>query len=99
MTLPIGRTNEEDLVSSEQVARVDLVGHVIETGVVAVGDDGLALALEGFEVAHNATAEEGGAVGKGGLVDDDFGRHRLRRPEHSHIALSPSSSHRRRCSG
>ena len=73
MTLPIGRTNEEDLVSSEQVARVDLVGHVVKAGVVAVGDDGLALALEGFEVAHNATAEEGGAVGKGGLVDDDFG--------------------------
>ena len=44
MTLPIGRTNEEDLVSSEQVARVDLVGHVIETGIVAVGDDGYAQA-------------------------------------------------------
>lgn len=59
-------------VAPEYVPRVDLFFHVVEAGVVAVGDDGLALLLEVVEAVDNFAAEERGAVGEGRFVDDDF---------------------------
>ena len=61
------------LVSAEDVARVDFVFHVIQAIIETVGDDGMTLRLEVFEVVDNLAAEEGGAVLKGWLVDDDLG--------------------------
>ena len=61
------------LVALEDVAGVDFVFDVVETGVVTVGDDGLALTLEGVEVVDDLGAEEGFSIVKGGFVDDDFG--------------------------
>ena len=61
------------LIAAEDVAGIDLGLHVVEGGVVAVGDDGGGLLLEGGEVVDDAAAEEGVAVGEGGLVDDDRG--------------------------
>ena len=61
------------LVAAEDVAGVYFLAHVVEGGVVAVGDDGVALALERLEVVHYAAAEEGGAVGERGLIDDYLG--------------------------
>ena len=60
-------------VSAEDVACVDFVFHVIQAIIEAVGDDGMTLGLELFEVIHDLAAEEGGAVLKGWLVDDDLG--------------------------
>ena len=40
-------------VSSEDVTRVNLLLHAVQTAVVAVGDDGLSLALELFQVVDN----------------------------------------------
>ena len=61
------------LVAFEDVAGIDFGGDVVEDGIVAVGDDGLGLGLEGGEVVDDKAAEEGAAVWKGGLVDDDLG--------------------------
>ena len=62
-----------DLVAAEDVAGIDLGGDVAEGVVEAVGDDGFAAGLEGGEVVDDEAAEEGGAVGERGLVDDDLG--------------------------
>ena len=61
------------LVAAEDVAGIDLGGDVAEGVVEAVGDDGFAAGLEGGEVVDDEAAEEGGAVGERGLVDDDLG--------------------------
>ena len=61
------------LVAAEEVARVHLFLHIVQLGVVAVGDDGLGLGFEGGEVVHYAAAEEGFAVLERGFVDDDGG--------------------------
>ena len=61
------------LVSAEDVARVDFVFNVIQAIIEAVGDDGMTLGFELFEVVDDLAAEEGGAVLKGWLVDDDLG--------------------------
>ena len=61
------------LISTEEVARVHLFLHIVQLGVVAVGDDGLGLGFEGVEVVHHAAAEEGFAVLERGFVDDDGG--------------------------
>ena len=68
-----GTTKVALLIAAEDVAGIDFGGHVVEGGVVAVGDDGGGLLLEGGEVVHHLAAEEGVAVGEGGLVDDDRG--------------------------
>ena len=60
------------LVTFEDVAGIDFRGDVVEDGVVAVGDDGVGLGLEGGEVVDHAAAEEGRAVLEGGLEDDDL---------------------------
>ena len=64
---------ELGLVAAEEVARVHLFLHIVQLGVVAVGDDGLGLGFEGGEVVHHAAAEEGFAVLERGFVDDDGG--------------------------
>lgn len=63
---------EKCLVPSEDVSRIYLLLHVVKVSVIAVGDDGLALCLEGVEVVHHLAAEESTAVFKCGFVDDYF---------------------------
>ena len=46
---------------------------VVETAVVAVGYDGVALGFEFFEVVDHLGAEEGLSVCEGGLIDDYLG--------------------------
>ena len=60
-------------VAGEEVAGVDAGSDVGEVGGGAVGQDGAAQALELGQVVDHTGAEEGGAVGEGGLVDDDGG--------------------------
>ena len=59
-------------VSPENIPRINLVLHIVEAGVISVRDDGLATALELLQVVDHEAAEEGAAVLKGRLVDDDF---------------------------
>lgn len=60
------------LIPFKNVPSINFVFHIIEAGIVAVGDDGLALGFEGGEVIHYAAAEECAAVFEGWFVDDDF---------------------------
>ena len=60
-------------VSAEDVACVDFVFNVLKTVIETVGDDGMTLGFELFEVVDNLATEEGGAVLKCWLVDDDLG--------------------------
>ena len=57
------RAGKMQLVAFKYVAGVDLVEDVVQTAVVAVGDDGLALCLELGEVVDDLTTEEGLAIG------------------------------------
>lgn len=56
-------------IPPEDIPCVHFLFHVIQTRIVAVGDDGVALGLEGGEIVDYAAAEERGAVGQGRLVD------------------------------
>ena len=60
------------LIATEDVAGVDLILDVIKAGVVAVGDDGMRLFLECLKIVDDLAAEEGRAIGKSWLVDNDF---------------------------
>lgn len=61
------------LVATEEVAGVNFVLNIIKDGIVAVGDDGVALGLEGCKVVDHQGTEEGAAIGKSRFVDDDLG--------------------------
>ena len=60
------------LISSENIPRVHLVLDIIQTRIVSVGYNGLALPLEFVHVIDDPAAEEGAPVLKRRLVDDDF---------------------------
>lgn len=60
-------------VSSEYIPGIYLLLHIIKTGVIAVGDDGMALGLERRQVVDHIAAEEGGAVFERRLIDDNLG--------------------------
>ena len=57
----------------EDVSCIDLILYIVETRIIAVGDDGVGLGLELGKVVHYEAAEEGAAVFEGWLVDDDIG--------------------------
>ncbi len=60
------------LIPPKNIPSIDFVRDVVEGGVVAVGDDGGGLGLEGGEVVDDFAAEEGDAVFQGRFVDDDL---------------------------
>ena len=59
------------LIPTEQVAGVDFVLYIIQTAVVAVGDDGLAALFENVQIVHHFAAEEGSAILQSRLIDDN----------------------------
>ena len=61
------------LISAENVPGVYLVGNIFQTGIVPVGDDGIAHGFEGFQIVDDPAAEEGLSVLQGGLKDHHFG--------------------------
>ena len=63
----------QTLVAAEEVAGIDLVLDIIQTGVIAVGYDGVAAALELIKIVHHLTAKEGITILKRRLVDNDLG--------------------------
>ena len=58
------------LVPTEYISCIDLLLYIIQTSIIAIGDDGMALGLEGFEVVLYFTTEEGAALFQGWLIDD-----------------------------
>ena len=63
----------DDLVSSKDISCIYLILYIIQTSIVAVGDDGMALCLKGFEVVLYSATEEGAALFQGWLIDNDLG--------------------------
>ena len=61
------------LISSENVSSVDLILYIIQTSIVAVGDDGMTLCLEGFKVVLYSATKEGAAFFQGWLINDYLG--------------------------
>ena len=60
------------LIPTEQVAGIDLVLYIIQTAVIAVGNDSLTTFLKLLKVIHNFAAKEGAAILQRRLVDDDL---------------------------
>ena len=60
------------LVSLEDISCIYLLLDIIQTGIIAVGNDGLALCLESIHVVHHLAAKEGAAILQGWLVDDNL---------------------------
>ena len=58
----------KELVALEDVAGIDLVGHVGQTFIETIGDDDLRLLLEGFERIDYARTKEAGAGFERGLA-------------------------------
>ena len=65
------------LISSEDVSCIDLFLYIVETRIIAVGDDGIGLSLELGKIVDNKAAEESAAVLESWLIDDDIGSLRL----------------------
>lgn len=66
------------LVPSKQISCIYLILYIVQTCVVAVGDDGLRLLFEFLEVVHHPASEEHVAIVEGWLT---FGPH-LAAPQH-----------------
>ena len=49
-------------VSTENIARIHPILHVVQTSIVAIGNDGMALTLEFGKVVDHAGTEESRAV-------------------------------------
>ena len=49
-------------ISSEYIPRINLPFHIIQTSIIPVGNDGMALALESIQVIHHLAAEERAAI-------------------------------------
>ena len=62
-----------NLIPSEEVSCINLILYIVETRIIAVGDDGIGLSLELGEVVDYKAAKEGAAVFEGRLIDDDIG--------------------------
>ena len=62
-----------NLIPLKNIPRINLLLHVVQHGVVAVGYDAVGEAFELGEVIDDPGSEEGGAVLEGGFVDDHLG--------------------------
>lgn len=57
-------------ISSKDVSCIDFGFHIIQTYIIAVGDNGVALFLKGCHVVYYLTTKEGTASFEGWLIDD-----------------------------
>lgn len=61
------------LIPFKNVTRIHFLPHIVQARIVAVGNDGLRLPLEGIKVVDYLTTEERFPVHQGGLVDNGRG--------------------------
>lgn len=62
----------DDLVSSKDISCIYLILYIIQTSIVAVSDDGMALCLESCQIIDYLATKEGAAVFQCRLVDDNL---------------------------
>ena len=60
-------------VSSENIPGIDFLFYIVQTAVVAVGNDGVGLLFEVLQIVYDYRSEESTAVFQCGFVDDDAG--------------------------
>ena len=60
-------------VAPEKVACIDFAFHIIQTGIITIGDNGIALLFELAKIVHNLAAEKSSTVFECGFIDDDGG--------------------------
>lgn len=58
------------LVSPEDISCIYLILYIIQTSIIAVGDNRLALRLESIHIIHHLATKEGGTVLQCRLVDN-----------------------------
>ena len=61
------------LVALKNISCINLLLHIIQHSIIAVGNDSMALSLELDKVINHLAAKEQAAVFKGRLVDNDLG--------------------------
>ena len=59
------------LITFKNISRIDFVSHIIQTCIIAVGNNGLTAILELFKIIDDFTAEEGAAILQHQLIEDD----------------------------
>ena len=59
------------LVSAKQIARIYFLLNIVQTAIVAVGNNGLTALLEFRQIIHDFTAKEGRTILQRRLIDDD----------------------------
>ena len=64
--------NPLSLISSKYIPGIYLILYIIQTDIIAVGDDGMALCLESCQVIDNLAAEEGATLFECWFIDDDL---------------------------
>ena len=57
-------------VPPEYIPRIYLVLHIVQTSIIAVCDDSLALRLKSIEVVHHSAAKECATIFESGFVDN-----------------------------
>ena len=57
----------------KQVSCIYFWGDIIQTDIVSVGNDGVALLLEFLQIVYDFTSEEGRMIRKSRFVNDDVG--------------------------
>ena len=60
------------LISSKYIPGIYLILDIIQTGIIAVGDDGMALSLKCLQVIDYFAAKEGAAIFECRLIDNDL---------------------------
>ena len=61
------------LISSKNISSIYLILYIIQTSIISVGNDGMALLLKGFEIVYHPTAEECCALFQRWLIDYHLG--------------------------
>ena len=59
-------------ISPENITCVNVILYIVQTTIIAIGNNCLALLLEGFQIIHHFAAEECAAILQCGLINDYF---------------------------
>lgn len=65
------------LIPPENIPRINLAHHIVQTTIISIGNDNVAHLLKLGEVVHHGTAEERAAILQRRLIDDHTGAFRL----------------------
>ena len=60
------------LIAAEYIAGIYFLLHIIQAGIIAVGDNGLTLFFEGIQIIHDLTAEKCTSIFQCRLINNYF---------------------------